>query len=298
MNKPKVIAIVGPTASGKTSLAIKIAKRFNGEIISADSRQVYRGLDIGSAKVTKAEMDGIPHHLLDVADPKDTYTAADFKREATVAMEAIWVRGKLPIVAGGTFFYIDTLLKRVNLPEVSPNEELRALLEEKSPSELLAILHQLDASYAELVDKDNKRRLIRAIEIATALGHVPEADNSASPYDILTIGITINKDNYEQVLRQRLIDRLDQGLIVEVETLLSQGITHERLESLGLEYRYVSRFLTGEITRDEMITQIVLKSRQFAKRQMTWLKRDKAIKWFKKDEVQQVNEEITAFLAN
>lgn len=282
--KPKIIIIVGPTASGKTSLSIEIAKKFNGEVISADSRQVYKGLDIGSAKVTTEEMDGIPHHLLDKADPKDTYNASDFKRDAHIAINDILSRGKLPIICGGTFFYIDTLLNRMSLPEVPPNEALRGELEEKSANELLTILEKLDPVRAGNIEKDNKRRLVRAIEVAKALGFVPPTAPKDSPYEFLSIGLLIDINTHDKTLKTRIEERLRTGMIEEVETLLKAGVTHSRLENLGLEYRYVSRYLQGRLNYEEMIDELTTKSRQFAKRQMTWLKRDSTIKWFKRDD--------------
>ena len=287
------MVIVGPTASGKTSLAIELAKRFDGEVISADSRQVYKGLDIGSAKVTKEETDGVPHHLLDVADPKEVYTAADFKRDASAVIEDILSRGKLPIICGGTFFYIDALLGKVSLPEVPPNEELRAELETKSPAELFATLEGLDPIRAKSIEKDNSRRLIRAIEIAQALGSVPALQETECPYDVLTIGLEVDMSTHGGVLKQRIVKRLDAGMIEEVAGLIEDGVTHERLEGLGLEYRYVSRYLRGLLNREDMVEELTIKSRQFAKRQMSWLKRDDSIKWFSRSD-----EEIAATAKN
>lgn len=284
MSKPKILVIVGPTASGKTGLAIELAKKFNGEVVSADSRQVYRGLDIGSAKVTPAEMDGIAHHLLDVADPKEVYTAADFKRDATKAIQDILASGKLPIICGGTFFYIDALLEKVSLPEVEPDAELRAELETKSTSELVTILEKIDPERAATIERRNPRRLVRAIEIASVLGHVPEIHISPCPYSVLVIGLTVDMEKHAELLKTRIKERLDAGMIEEVERLLSEGVSHERLEKLGLEYRYVSRYLLGLIPLNDMIEELTIKSRQFAKRQMTWLKRDDSVRWFKKDD--------------
>lgn len=284
-NKPKVLVVVGPTASGKTGLAIELAKQFNGEVISADSRQVYKGLDIGTAKVTTEEMRGVPHHLLDIADPKDIYNAADFKRDAELVVADILKRGKLPIVAGGTFFYIDSLLSKIALPEVEPNPALRASLEEKSTAELMTLLESLDSQHASTIDNQNQRRLIRAIEVATKLGKVPIIESTELPYNSLTIGLTVDMENHSEVIKQRLIDRLDTGMLAEVEKLLAEGVSHERLSDLGLEYRYASQYLQQIIDYDTMVKEITTKSRQYAKRQLTWLKRDESIHWFnRKDE--------------
>lgn len=294
MSKPKILVIVGPTASGKTGLAIELAKRFNGEVVSADSRQVYRGLDIGSAKVTKEEMDGVPHHLLDIADPKEVYTAADFKRDAKIAVDDILARGKLPIICGGTFFYIDALLEKVSLPEVEPDAELRAELQEKSAAELLDILEELDPERAKSVEKENPRRLIRAIEIARSLGHVPEPEIRECPYDVLAIGLIVDMETHGEVLKARILERLNAGMKEEVERLLNEGVTHERLEKFGLEYRYLSRYLRGLLPFDAMVEELTVKSRQFAKRQMTWLKRDPEIKWFNRHD-QKISNEVNVF---
>lgn len=282
--KPKILVIVGPTASGKTSLSIELAKKFNGEVVSADSRQVYRGLDIGSAKVTKEEMSGVPHHLLDIVEPTEVYTAADFKRDAELAMSEIISRNKLPIICGGTFFYIDSLLGKVTLPEVEPNEKLRGELEEKSAAELIRILENLAPQRAKSIEKHNTRRLIRAIEIAKTLGYVPEQQITDCPYEVLTIGLQVDMETHGDLLRTRILERIKLGMVEEVQKLLEEGVSHERLERFGLEYRYVSRYLRGLMKKDEMIEELTVKSRQFAKRQLSWLKREPSIKWFERDD--------------
>lgn len=279
--KPKIIAIVGPTASGKTALSIEIAKAFNGEVISADSRQVYRGLDIGSGKVTKEEMEGVPHHLLDIADPDYRYSAADFLRDAKAAIVDITNRGKVPIIAGGTFFYLDLLRGKMQTATVKPNLELQAELEKLSTAELIAKLKDADPKRAESVDQNNRRRLIRSLEIISTLGHVPEIKEKPSDYDWLIFGIDIDRDQLNKRIKQRLEDRLQNGLMEEVENLLASGLDPQRLDDFGLEYRYLKRNLKKELDYDEMVTQLFAKLRQFAKRQNTWLKRDKEIIWKK-----------------
>lgn len=279
MKKPKVLVIVGPTASGKTSLSIQLAQKFNGEIISADSRQVYRGLDIGTGKVTKDEMQGIPHHLLDVADPKETYTVADFVRDSRNAIEEIQSRGKLPIIVGGTFLYVDSLLGKVSTPEVPPNPELRAQLETLSSKTLFLSLKEKDPERAQTIDAGNKRRLIRALEIIDAVGTVPKTEQQEL-YDALTIGISISREQLQENISKRLSERIENGMIEEVKSLYANGLSYERLAELGIEYKYTTDFLQNNITHDEMLKQIVTKSMQYAKRQMTWLKRNKSIQWF------------------
>jgi tRNA dimethylallyltransferase len=297
MNKPKVISIVGPTASGKTSLSIAVAKALNGEVISADSRQVYKGLDIGSGKVTAEEMEGIPHHLLSIVEPSQIYTGVDFINDATSAINQITERNNLPIIVGGTFFYTELLRGSMSAAPVPTNQKLRDELETLSDEELYNKIEDTDPSRAAVIDSKNRRRMIRSLEIIKALGKVPKVDSSDSPYEWLTIGISISKEDLHQNIHKRLLQRFEDGMIDEVKGLLEKGVIHERLESFGLEYRYISRHLRGLLTYDEMVTELETKIRQFAKRQMTWLKRDKTIEWFKPSEQEKVIERVQKFLS-
>jgi tRNA dimethylallyltransferase len=294
--KPKVLVIVGPTASGKTSLSVKIAEQFSGEVISADSRQVYRGIDLCSGKVTTEEMYGVPHHLLDVADPMATYTVKDFAEAATAAILDIQNRSRLPIVAGGTFLYTDTLLGKISVPSVPPNEALRTVLESRSVEALFAELQSIDPVRAAAIDKSNPRRLVRAIEVATALGSVP-LRNVREPYDVLTLGIDLDQETLHHNIHVRLEERLKADMLEEVETLLASGVTHDRLESLGLECRYLSRYLHGEMSYEAAMTELETKIRQFAKRQKTWLKRDDKIVWVQKNDLENIHQIVAAWLA-
>jgi tRNA dimethylallyltransferase len=278
MEKPKILVIVGPTASGKTSLSIKRAKEHDGEIVSADSRQVYKGLDLGTGKVTIEEMQGIPHHLLDVADPRETYTAADFVRDGREAIANILSRGKLPIIVGGTFFYVDALLGRIVAPQVPPDPVLRSELEKLTTSELFSRLQAADPRRAREIDPHNPHRLVRALEIATALGTVP-LFVSEELYDARILGITIDMETLHKNIHDRLLARLEAGMVEEVRILHENGLSYERMEGLGLEYRYITRYLKGELSYEEMVATLETKIRQFAKRQMTWLKRDTSIEW-------------------
>ncbi len=281
MPKPKILVIVGPTASGKSALAVDLALRLNGEIISADSRQVYRGLDIGSGKITEEEMKGVPHHLLDIIDPNETYTGANFVHDANVAILDILKRGKLPIITGGTFFYIELLRGISKSAPVAPNLSFRTELENFSNEDLYLKLQTLDQDRANNIDKHNRHRLIRSLEIIETLGKVPLVQIVDSPYDWLTFGIDIEKEFLHERIKTRLEERLKHGMAEEVEGLLKEGITPERLISFGLEYRYLTEYLLNKITYEQMFIEILNKSKQFAKRQLTWLKRDESIIWKK-----------------
>lgn len=277
--KPKIIALVGPTASGKSALGVELSLLYNGEVVSCDSRQVYQGLNLGSGKITPVEMKGVPHHLLDVAAPTQVYTVADYVSDAGRALKRILERNHLPIVVGGSFMYLDSLLGKISLPAVPPNHPLRHELEKLSNEELILKLTALDQTSLDRIDTGNRRRLIRAIEVAALLGYVP-ASLPKADYTVLIIGIKIDRHTLKQNIKKRLHARLDLGLIDEVKNLLKSGVTPERLESLGLEYRYVSRHLAGELTEAEMVEKLITKIYQYAKRQETWLKKDTTIKWF------------------
>lgn len=277
-NKPKLIVIVGPNASGKSALGVILAKRFCGEIISADSRQVYRGLTIGTGKIKQHEMRGIPHHLLDVASPRRQFSVAEFKKRAKKTLWNILKRGHTPIIVGGTGFWIDTLIYDRAIPDVPPNEALRRTLAAKSPDKLLAILQKLDPRRARSIEQKNPRRLIRAIEIVRAIGRVPKLQ-TASPYNALWIGIRLPPATHEQRIRSRLKSRLNAGMIQEAVNLRAHGLTWRRFYELGLEYRFLAEYLQKKISKEEMILRIERSSRAYARRQMVWFKRNKKIHW-------------------
>lgn len=291
----KIVVIVGPTCSGKTSLSIKLAKRFKGEVISADSRQVYKGLDIGTGKITRKEMVGIPHHLLDVASPKKIYTAHDFTHDGRKAIEKIVAQEKLPIVAGGTGFYIDALVGMISLPNVPPNPALRKKLENKNARQLFELLRKKDSVRAESIDRDNPVRLIRALEIADALGTNPPSV-SEPLYDILWLGIDPTKETLQKKIHERLLARMKQGMIREATKLRAGGLSHKRMEALGLEYRYLSRLLRKQITKKEFLEELEQEINLFAKRQMTYWRRNKNITWFKPSESKKIEKRVKEFL--
>ena len=279
----KIIIILGPTASGKSALAVKIAKKFNGEIISADSRQVYKGLNIGAGKITKKETGGIPHHCLDIVSPKKIYTVSDFKKHADEAIEKIFAKNKTPIIVGGTGLYIQAIVYNIVLPYVKPDWKLIKKLEKTTTEEMFALIEKLDPARAKNIDAKNPHRLIRAIEIAKALGKVPNLEASLPSWETFQIGIKLSDEKLKEKINKRLVYHLKKGMLAEAKKLHSQSLSWKRLYELGLEYRYLAKFLKGEISKEEMIEKLKIEIWQYAKRQMTWFKRDKRIKWISKE---------------
>lgn len=279
----KIIVILGPTASGKSALAMKIAKKIDGEIISADSRQVYKGLDIGTGKITKKEMRGVPHHCIDIVSPKKVFTVVYFKKCADEAIEKIFAKNKTPIIVGGTGLYIQAIVDNIVLPEVKPNWKLRKELEKKTTEEMFAMLKKLDPERAKNIDFQNPRRLIRSIEIAKSLGKVPNLEAKLPSWEALQIGIRVSDEKLKENINKRLVYRLKKGMIAEAKKLHAQGLSWKRMDELGLEYRYLAKFLKGEISKYEMTEKLKTEIWQYAKRQMTWFKRDKRIKWISRE---------------
>jgi tRNA dimethylallyltransferase len=278
MKNKKLIVILGPTASGKTDLSIKLAKKFNGEIISADSRQVYKGMDIGTGKITKKEMQGIPHYLLDVASPNRKFSVAQYQKLALKSIDKISKKNKIPFLVGGSPFYIYSLLELWKFPKLSPDWSLRKRLEKESCEELSETLKKLDIERFKNIDKKNKRRLIRAIEIAKKLGKVPVLKKEVK-FDSLIIGIRKSRQEISKLIEKRLDKRLEKGMIQEVKKLREEKISWKRLEGFGLEYKWIALYLQKKIDRSKMIYSLQKDIEHFAKRQMTWFKKDKNIKW-------------------
>lgn len=277
----KLIVVLGPTASGKTELAIKLAKKFDGEIINADSRQVYKGMDIGTAKPTKKEMKKIPHYLFNVASPKRHFTVVQFKKLALKTIEKIFKKGKVPILCGGTFFYIKAVIDGISIPEVKPDWNLRKKLEKKSVKELYEILKKLDQKRAKTIDRENPRRLIRAIEICKKIGKVPPLKENPLPYPVLMIGIKKSFKEIEKRIKKRFFKWLKKGLVKEVKNLKKMGLSWKRIEDFGMHYRQVARYLQGKINYQEMIENSIKEIKNYAKKQINWFKKEKRIKWVK-----------------
>lgn len=271
-NLPKIIVVCGPTATGKSDKAISLALQKNGEVISADSRQVYKGLDIGSGKITKKEMSGVPHYMLDVAAPTRTYSVAQFQKKATAHITDILKHGKTPIVCGGTGFYIDALIYGSDFPKVKANQQLRKALNKKTPEELFTILKKKDPRRAKEIDGKNKVRLIRALEIIETLGKVPKVSKKAR-YDVEWVYLDFPDDILKERIHIRLLKRMKQGMVREAEKLHAQGLSFSRMEQLGLEYKYLALLLQKKISKKEFLEQLESAIWHYAKRQRTWFKK-------------------------
>ena len=275
-----LFVILGTNASGKSELGIRLASHLGGEVVSADSRQVYRGLDLGSGKITPAQAGTVKHHLIDVADLCDYYSLAEYQRAAYRAIDSISEAGKRPLLVGGTGLYLSAIIEGYELVDVPPNDPLRAELEGLPLPQLAERLEQSDPNAAGRIDKSNRRRLIRAIEIAAAGRPDAAARKRAPRYNCLQLGLTWPREILEQRIEKRLRERLASGLIDEVAGLRSRGVSDARLDKLGLEYRYIARHLRGELaTLDDLTHELGIAIRQFAKGQLTWFKRDRRIIW-------------------
>jgi len=294
--RQKIVVILGQTATGKSDLAVKLAKKFKGEVVSADSRQVYKGLNIGTGKIARREMQGVPHHLLDVADPKKQFSIAEYKKLAEKTIANIISRGKLPIICGGTGFYIQAIVNGIVLPEVAPNIKLRKQLENKSTKQLYAILKKIDLRRAKNIDKNNPRRLVRAIEIAKALGSIPNLEVKPLSWDILQIGLKLSDAELRKKIHNRLLSRIKSGMINEAKRLNKNGLSWKRMEELGLEYKYLAQYLQGKISKIEMLSQLETAIWQYTKRQNTWFKRNKRIKWFSPSDIKKIEKIVSVYL--
>ncbi len=268
--KKPILCVIGPTASGKTAAAVALAKEHSGEVISVDSRQVYRTLDIGTEKVTSDEMQGVPHHLIDIRDPEESYSAGDFVTDATRLIEEIRSRGKTPILAGGTHFYFDALLN--GLPaEVAPNPVLRAELETKSDEDLLEEIEERDPERAAELDPKNRRRLIRALEILAAYDTVPRRTRNEA-YEVEWHVMLPPRDELREKIVKRLEAALSRGLIEEVRKT-RERVGDDRLTELGLEYRIVGEYLRGERDEASLLPALSAKLFQYARRQEAWIRK-------------------------
>jgi len=293
MKKPLVI-IAGPTAVGKTAISVKLAGKIGGEIISADSMQVYKGMDIGSAKVTHKEMRGIPHYLIDVLDPHEDFNIFFFREQAEKAIETIYSNGHIPIIAGGTGFYIHALLYQTDFTEsngenTALREELFKLADEKGPEAVHDMLKELDMQSADAIHPNNVKRVIRAIEFFKETGksiqtHNEEMRAKASPYDHAFYCLTRNRKDLYAAIDQRVDGMMAAGLLNEVIKLKEQGLSRDNHSMLGLGYKEILDHLNGEISLEEAVYRIKRDSRHYAKKQLTWFKREEDVIFIDRDE--------------
>lgn len=298
-DKPPLIILTGPTAVGKTGLSIALAKRVGGEIISADSMQVYRGMDVGTAKVTKEEMDGVPHHLIDILEPTEAFDVTMFQRLAGQAAKEISERGHLPILVGGTGFYIQALLYGIDFTDEDGGEtdrdELRSSLEKiaETPEGLESLVEELrtvDPKALDTIHPNNKKRVIRAVEYFR-IHHAPiSAHNEAereksSIYNSRYFVLTMDREKLYRRIEQRIDLMLEQGLVEEVRRLHDAGCGKEHISMQGIGYKEILEYLDGETTYEEAVTKLKTNTRHYAKRQLTWFRREKDVIWLDKDEL-------------
>ncbi len=292
---PKLIVIAGTNASGKSGLGIELAARYGGEVVSADSRQVFRGLDLGSGKITPEETKGVPHHLIDVVDAGEFYSMADFQKQAYEAIDGIIGRGKIPFLVGGTGLYVASVADGYVMSDRMPDLGYRNELEKRTTEELYTMLRQIVPDTD--VDPRNRNRVMRVLE------KIHDGDDitpSKEPrYETLRLGVTWDRDILRQRIDERLDRRLEQGMIEEVKGLLDSGVSETFMIKLGLEYKFITQYLKGEYSSlEEMKELLATAIKQFAKRQMTWFRRDSAIHWLDMtaDPVREACEHIDAFL--
>lgn len=280
--KRKLIVLVGPTAAGKSELAVQLAKKFGGEIVSADSRQVYKGMDLGTGKITEKEKKRIPHHLLSIASPRRTFTVRQYQERTDKAIAGIQERGKIPFLTGGSPLYVYAVTDGWSMPRVKPDPRLRKRLEKLGAAELFSLLLKLDPRRARTIEKANRRRLVRALEIVLATGRpVPKLEKRPLPYPVLFLGITRSREELKSRVKKRFQKRMRQGMLQEVRRLHREGISWKRLEEFGLEYRLLAQYLQGKIPRKETEEKTLKAILSFARRQMAWFKKDPRIHWIK-----------------
>ena len=300
MNKPKVVVICGPTASGKTALSIELAKKINGEIISSDSMQIYEDMDIGTAKPTKEEMQGIKHYLLDFVEPNKRYSVADFKKDAEKSIEEILEKGKVPIIVGGTGLYVDSLIYGIEYQDIKFDEQYRKELENRVKIEGLEKLYneakKIDPQAMEKISLNDQKRILRVLEIYKATGknkteQEAESRKNEVKYDYKVFAINMDREKLYERINKRVDIMIEQGLIQEVEKLLEKYDEFPTAMQ-GLGYKEVVEYLQGKISKEEMIDKIKMETRRYAKRQITWFKKNKQTIWIKPHDLQKILDEI------
>ena len=300
MDKPKVIVICGPTASGKTALSIELAKKINGEIISSDSMQIYKYMDIGTAKTTQEEMQGIKHYLLDFVEPSQRYSVAEFKKDAEKAIEEILQKGKTPIIVGGTGLYVDSLIYGIEYQTIEFDEQYRKQLEERVEKEGLETLYneakKIDPQAIEKISLNDKKRILRILEIYKATGKNKteqeiESRKNGVKYDYKVFAINMEREKLYERINKRVDIMIENGLIEEVEKLLEKYKEFPTAMQ-GLGYKEVVEYLQGKVSKEEMIENIKRETRRYAKRQLTWFRKNKQTIWIEPCDIQKILNEI------
>ncbi len=269
----KIIVVTGPTSSGKSDFAVDLAIKVNGEVISADSRQIYRGLDIGTGKITEQEMRGVPHYMLNICDINESFSVAQFRDKALPIIDDILSRGKVPIICGGTGYYIDAVIYQNTLPEIPVTPSLEEELKGTSTEELFKQLGEKDSRRASEIDSHNRVRIIRALEIIKSIGKVPEKEEPVFRYGVEFYLLNPSKELLEKRVHARLLKRFDAGMLMEMESLIAQGYEIGVLASKGIEYKWMAKYLEKEISYDELVERLRIATWQYAKRQRTWNKK-------------------------
>ena len=304
-NQPALIILTGPTAVGKTDLSISLAKKIGGEIISADSMQVYRYMDIGSAKITPEQMSGVPHHLIDILEPAEEFNVVSFQQLAKQAMDGIYERGNIPIVTGGTGFYIQALLYDIDFTDNDEDTELRKSLEETAQTQgseaLYDRLRQIDPESCEIIHANNIKRVIRAIEFYEKTGmkiseHNKTQRQNSSPYNFVYFVLNDDREKLYERIEDRVDAMLEQGLVEEVRRLAAMGCTSEMVSMQGLGYKEILNYLDGQTTLDEAVYLIKRDTRHFAKRQLTWFRRERDIIMVNKPDFSYDNDRILDYI--
>ena len=300
MKKPKVIVICGPTASGKTALSIELAKQINAEIVSCDSMQIYKEMDIGTAKPTKEEMQGIKHYLIDCVEPTMRYSVAEYKKDAEKAIEEIIKKGKTPIIVGGTGLYVDSLIYSIEYPKIEFDQEYRNELEQIANEKGLEVLYEMakkiDPKAIEKISQNDKKRIMRILEIYKATGKTKteqeiESRRNESKYEYKVFAIDMPREILYERINKRVDIMIEQGLIKEVEELIKKYNTFPTAMQ-GLGYKEVVEYLEGKISKEEMIEKIKMETRRYAKRQLTWFRKNKQTIWLDGQENKQNNIKI------
>ena len=287
-DKIPLVVIFGPTASGKSDLAIKVCKEIGGEVVTADSMQVYKGMDIGTAKPDVDEMQGVPHYMIDIAEPIENYSLARYVEDATKVIEKIWEKGKIPVLAGGTGLYIDTLINGMVLSETNTDEEYRKnlydLAQQQGNEYVHNLLKEVDLKSAENIHPNNLKRVIRALEFYKVSGkkqseHIEKAEKAETPYNVFKFGITLDRELLYDRINKRVDIMFEKGLIEEVTKLKDAGVDERYTSMQAIGYKEVLLYLNGDLTFDEMSELLKKATRNYAKRQVTWFKREQNTVW-------------------